>query len=173
MQTVRDTPRWELCGALLSSYARIDSEKFLNPLRGALSPRVKGKRKFVTESSRRRVLTETIVAAGRQVFRRVGMMRTAAPFAGSQRLDFRSQRQAPSEELLIGNTAVLVRAQFPHQLLHRILEVQFPAYCEQVLAVRQKESIKEPELFFVEATLERANAIISASDNTRHRSPAG
>lgn len=74
------------------------------------------------------ILTETVVAAGRQVFRRVSVMRTASPFTGPERLDFRSQGQTPPKELLIGNATVLVRAQFPHQFLHRILEVQFPAH---------------------------------------------
>jgi len=74
------------------------------------------------------ILTETVVAAGGQVLRRVGVMWTAPPFAGSERLDFRSQSQTPPKELLIGNATVLVRAQFPHQFLHRILEVQFPAH---------------------------------------------
>lgn len=76
----------------------------------------------------RTALTEAVVAAGGQVLRRVGVMRTASPFAGPERLDFRSQGQTAPEELLVGNAAVLVRAQFPHQFLHRVLEVQFPAH---------------------------------------------
>lgn len=69
------------------------------------------------------ILTETIVAAGRQVFWRVGVMWTAPSFASPKRLDFRSQSQTSPKELLIGNATVLVRAQFPHQFLYRILEV--------------------------------------------------
>lgn len=67
-------------------------------------------------------LTEAVIAAGGQVFRRVSVMRTSGSvLAGPESLDFRSQSQPAPEELLIGNATVLVRSQFPHQLLHRVL----------------------------------------------------
>lgn len=73
-------------------------------------------------------------------------MRTAASFASSERFDFRPQSETPPEKLLIGNATVFVCPQFPHQFLHRILQVQFPAYRQQVLAESSKEvPLKEHE----------------------------
>lgn len=80
------------------------------------------------------MLTEAVVAARGQILRCVRVMRTGAMLAGPESLDFRSQSQPAPEELLIGNATVLVRPQFPHQLLHRILQIQFPAHRQQILA---------------------------------------
>lgn len=78
-------------------------------------------------------LTETVVAAGRQVFGRVRVMGASSVLAGPEGLDLRTKGQPAPQELLIGNATVLVRPQFSHQLLHRILQIQFPAYRQQIL----------------------------------------